>query len=254
MMEWLNENESHYNSDLGLLLRAGIEFGLDKFGQGVGKFLAWGAYLHKDMYNKPTIEGRNPAAISPGGFWDGKQYHEADHKQVQEHVKHAWYLNQADALHPFDQPAPSPSLDSRTLEHTDFNNKYSWSKAPRFMGHAAEAGPLARVIMNANPNNKSHQINDPLFGDIMEKMGPSVFTRVLARVHEAPRLYVMINDWLSQVRLDDEFYIKPTERDGVGWGATEAARGALAHWIKVKDGRHRKLSNHSSNYLECRPK
>ena len=39
-------------------------------------------------------------------------------------------------------------------------------------------------------------------------------------------LYTMINDWLSQVRLDDEFYIKPTERDGIGWGATEAARGA----------------------------
>ncbi len=236
MMEWLNENESHFNSDLGLLLRAGIEFGLDKFGQGVGKFLAWGTYLHKDMYNKPTIEARNPAVISSSGFWDGKNYHAADHMQVAEHVKHAWYMNQADALHPFDEPAPMASTDSRTLENSDFNDKYSWAKAPRFMGHAAETGPLARVIMNANPANAAHQIQDPLFGDIMEKMGPSVFTRVLARVHEAPRIYTLINDWLSQVRLDDEFYIKPTERDGIGWGATEAARGALAHWIKIKNG------------------
>ncbi|MEM1121535.1 MAG: nickel-dependent hydrogenase large subunit [Bacteroidota bacterium] len=236
MMEWLNENESHYNSDLGLLLRAGIEFGLDKFGQGVGKFLAWGTYFHKDLYNKPTIEGRNSAVISPGGFWDGKNYFTQDHTNVAEHVKHAWYLNQTEALHPFDEPIPMASTDSRILEHTDFNDKYSWSKAPRFMSHAAEAGPLSRVIMNANPNNLDHQIKDPLFGDIMQKMGPSVFTRVLARVHEAPRLYTMINDWLSQVRLDDEFYIKPTEKDGIGWGATEAARGALAHWIKIKDG------------------
>jgi hydrogenase large subunit len=104
------------------------------------------------------------------------------------------------------------------------------------MQHAAEAGPLARVIMAANPANADHQIKDPLFADIMEKMGPSVFTRSLARVHEAPRLYTMINDWLSQVNLDDEFYIKPEEKDGIGWGATEAARGALAHWIKIKDG------------------
>ncbi|NRA50569.1 MAG: nickel-dependent hydrogenase large subunit, partial [Phaeodactylibacter sp.] len=37
MMEWLEENESHRNSDLGLFIRAGLEFGLDKFGQGVGK-------------------------------------------------------------------------------------------------------------------------------------------------------------------------------------------------------------------------
>ncbi|MEL6358727.1 MAG: nickel-dependent hydrogenase large subunit, partial [Bacteroidota bacterium] len=81
-----------------------------------------------------------------------------------------------------------------------------------------------------------HQIQDPLFLDIMDKMGPSVFTRSLARVHEAPRLYNYIMEWLSQVDLDGEFYIKPTERDGKGWGATEAARGALAHWVELKDG------------------
>ncbi|MEL6637331.1 MAG: nickel-dependent hydrogenase large subunit [Bacteroidota bacterium] len=235
LMEWMEENESHRNSDLGLFLRAGLEFGLDKFGQGVGKFLAWGTYLHHEMYNQPTIEGRNPACISPSGFWDGK-YYDADQKQVTEHIKHAWYLNQEDALHPFSEPVPTASPNIHSLEHTDFGGKYSWSKAPRFMGHAAEAGPLARVIMAANPANADHQIRDPLFADIMDKMGPSVFTRALARVHEAPRLYTMINDWLSQVRLDDEFYIKPTERDGIGWGATEAARGALAHWIKIKDG------------------
>ncbi len=236
MMEWLEENESHRNSDLGLFLRAGIEFGLDKFGQGVGKFLAWGTYLHKDMYNNPTIESRNPATISPSGFWDGKKYYDADQKHVAEHVKHAWYTNQEDGLHPFDEPIPTASTDSRILENTDFNSKYSWAKAPRFMGHAAETGPLARVIMAANPANKPHQFRDPLFGDIMDKMGPSVFTRVLARMHEAPKIYTLIDEWLSQVRLDDEFYIKPTERDGEGWGATEAARGALAHWIKIKDG------------------
>ncbi|MCG8328504.1 MAG: nickel-dependent hydrogenase large subunit [Chitinophagales bacterium] len=236
MMEWLEENESHRNSDLGLFLRAGLEFGLDKFGQGVGKFLAWGTYLHKDMYNKPGIDNRNAAAISPAGFWDGKQYYEADQKQVAEHIKHAWYLNQENALHPFDEPIPTPSTDSKNLEDSDFGSKYSWAKAPRFMGHAAEAGPLARVIMAANPANGTHQFRDPLFKDVMEKMGPSVYTRVLARMHEAPRLYLMIDEWLRQVNLDDEFYIKPTERDGIGWGATEAARGALAHWIKIKDG------------------
>ncbi|PHN03818.1 nickel-dependent hydrogenase large subunit [Flavilitoribacter nigricans] len=236
LMEWLEENESHRNSDLGLFLRAGLEFGLDKFGQGVGKYLAWGTYLHKDMYNKPTIEGRNPATISPSGFFDGEKYYDADQKQVAEHIKHAWYTHQEEGLHPFDEPIPTTSMDIHNLENSDFGGKYSWSKAPRFMGHAAETGPLARVIMAANPANKEHQFRDPLFGDIMKRMGPSVFTRVLARMHEAPRLYLKINEWLSQVRLDDEFYIKPTEQDGIGWGATEAARGALAHWIKIKNG------------------
>ncbi|MBU2718135.1 cytochrome-c3 hydrogenase, partial [Acidithiobacillus ferridurans] len=44
-----------------------------------------------------------------------------------------------------------------------------------------------------------------------------------------------------EFRLNEPFYIKPRERDGQGWGATEAIRGALAHWIEVKGG---KISNY----------
>lgn len=234
MLAWVDENESQRNSDLGLLIRAGLEFGLDTFGQGTGKFIAYGTYLHKDLYNHPTVEGRQHAVISPGGFWDGKKFYDMNHLEITEHVKHAWYAD-VNATHPWKEPLPTP-MPSQSLEHTDFSGKYSWSKAPRFMGHSAEAGPLSRVIMNANPNNADHQIQDPLFLDIMEKKGPSVFTRVLARMHEAPRLYTFINDWLSQINLDGEFYIKPEERDGQGWGATEAARGALAHWIEIEGG------------------
>lgn len=131
---------------------------------------------------------------------------------------------------------PTP-LQSHTLADSNFNEKYSWSKAPRYMDMAAEAGPLARVLMNANPDNLlPHQVYDPLFGDVIEKLGTNVFTRTLARVHEAARLYTQIDEWLRQVDLNDEFYIKPEERDGKGFGATEAARGALAHWIEIEDG------------------
>ena len=79
MLAWVDENDSHANSDLGLLIRAGQEFGLDQFGQGVGKFLTTGTYLHKDHYNNPTIEGRNKALICPSGFYDGENWHEFDH-------------------------------------------------------------------------------------------------------------------------------------------------------------------------------
>ena len=234
MLAWVEENESQRNSDLGLFIRAGLEFGLDKFGQGVGKFLAYGTYLHKDRYNTPTIEGRNQALISASGFFDGTNYHAFNHLEVMEHVKHSWYKD-VNAAHPWKEPLPTP-LPSQNLNNSNFNEKYSWAKAPRYMGYAAEAGPLSRVIMNANPANLDHQIQDPLFGDIMAKMGPSVFTRTLARVHEAPRLYEFINTWLSQINLDGEFYIKPKEQDGEGFGATEAARGALAHWIQIEGG------------------
>jgi uptake hydrogenase large subunit len=236
LLAWVDENESQRNSDLGLFIRASLEFGMHKFGQGVGKFIAYGTYLHKDHYQKPTIEGRNKALISRSGYFDGQHYHEFDHLKIKEHVSHTWFET-VPAAHPWDEPLPTP-VPSQNLLSTDFNGKYSWSKAPRYLEMAAEAGPLARVVMNANPNHRfgDHQIFDPLFGDILQKLGPSVFTRALARMHEAPRLYVLINDWLSQINLDGDFYHKPVETDGKGFGATEAARGALAHWIEVKDG------------------
>jgi hydrogenase large subunit len=235
LMAWVEENDSQRNSDLGLFIRAGLQFGLDKFGQGVGKFIATGTYLHKDNYNHPTIEGRNAALISRSGFYDGKKYHEFDHLNVKEHVSHSWYQD-VPAAHPWNEPLPTP-LQSQNLHNTDVNGKYSWAKAPRYMDYAAEAGPLSRAIMNANPNNLGkHQIYDPLFGDVMDKMGPSVFTRCLARVHEAPRLYNLIDEWLRQVDLNGEFYIKPEERDGKGFGATEAARGSLSHWVEIENG------------------
>ncbi len=235
LMEWVDENESQHNSDLGLFIRASLEFGLHKFGQGVGKFIAFGTYLSKDHYQHPTVESRNQALISRSGFFDGKKYSEFDHLKIKEHVKHTWFET-VPAAHPWDEPLPTP-MESQNLAGTDFNGKYTWSKAPRYNNMAAEAGPFARVLMNANPDNLlPHQIYDPLFGDVYEKMGPNVFTRTLARVHEAARLYENINKWLSEIDLNGDFYIKPEERDGKGFGATEAARGALAHWIEIENG------------------
>jgi uptake hydrogenase large subunit len=236
LMAWVDENESQRNSDLGLFIRASLEFGLDKFGQGCGNYVAYGTSLHKDKYNNPTVEGRNDALISPSGYYNShtKQYNDFDHLQIKEHVTHSWYQDHK-AAHPWDEPIPTP-VASKNLEETDFNGKYSWSKAPRYMDNAAEAGPLSRCLMYAKPNNLAHQTKDFLIKDAMDKMGPSVFLRTLARVHEAPMLYDNIDTWLREIRLDDEFYIKPEERDGKGFGATEAARGALAHWIEIKNG------------------
>ncbi len=233
LMAWVEENESQRESDLGLLIRAGLEFGLDTFGQGLGRYLAYGTYLHKDKYNKPTIEGRNDALIVSSGFYDGN-YHEFNHLNIKEHVAHSWYTEQQPA-HPWDEPIPTP-VKSQTLEETNFEGKYSWAKAPRYDGTNAEAGPLARVVMSGNPANQAHQIRHNLFKNIVEEKGPSVLVRVLARMHEAASYYKLCKEWLSQIDLNGEFYIKPEEKDGKGFGATEAARGALAHWIEIKDG------------------
>ena len=183
LMAWVDENDSQRNSDLGLYIRASLEFGLDKFGQGCGNYIAYGTYLHKDKYNKPTVEGRNDALISPSGFYNShtKEYSDFDHLQIKEHVNHSWYED-VKAAHPWDEPIPTP-LKSQNLESSDFNKKYSWSKAPRYMGLPAEAGPLSRCLMYAKPNNLPHQTKDFMIKNAFDKMGPSVFLRSLARMH-----------------------------------------------------------------------
>ncbi|NJN19241.1 MAG: nickel-dependent hydrogenase large subunit, partial [Oscillochloris sp.] len=108
-------------------------------------------------------------------------------------------------------------------------------------GHGSlplEAGPLARQVIAGRAATAAHQDYDPLFLDIIKTIGPSVMTRVLARMHEAPKYFKLVRKWLDAIDLHEKFYIKPTEHaEGQGFGATEAARGALADWIKIKDGK-----------------
>ena len=61
--------------------------------------------------------------------------------------------------------------------------------------------------------------------------------RHFARMHEGAKLYREAERCLREFKLNDPWYIKPTEKDGRGWGATEAIRGALCHWIEVEGGK-----------------
>ena len=73
---------------------------------------------------------------------------------------------------------------------------------------------------------------------MMEKLGPSVFVRQMARMHEAPKYFSWVMKWLSEIDLHGSFYTKPTEHaSGKGFGSTEAARGSLSDWIVIEDGK-----------------
>ncbi len=121
--------------------------------------------------------------------------------------------------------------------------KYSWAKSPRYhvpgQGYVPmEAGPLARRIAAGAPGAAAHQDDDPLFIDIIARIGSSVMVRQLARMHEAAKYYQWTRQWLDQLELRESFYTKPVEHtEGRGFGATEAARGSLADWIVIDDGR-----------------
>jgi uptake hydrogenase large subunit len=224
VLAWLDEDESHANSDLGLIIKYGPEMGLTKIGKGPGNFLAYGVYEQAD--GRPWL---------PGGFFDG-EHHKLDTEKITEHIKHSWYMGYEGGKHPF---------DGETSPHYEKGEKYSWAKCPRYDGKPAEVGPLARMVMD----------KDPLVMDLAKEFGANVFTRVLARIHEAARTFVQIRKWLDEIDPGQPSYRKPgvftlntsfkdvykgpgnRPENAMGTGLTEAARGALGHWIKIEKGK-----------------
>ncbi len=235
-MAWLDERPEHANSDLGLYWRMGTEIGLDRFGRGLGKYVSWGYLPHEEKYNKPTIEGRNRSVHMPSGIYLGESdtHMHMDQALAREDVTHAWYDEQDGPVHPFDRTT-NPVAQNKG----DFGGKYSWSTAVLHSeyGHL-EAGPLARELVYGGGHMEDWQHRDGLVLDMYRKMGgASVLLRHFARMHEIKYLYRMAERCLRELRFNEPFYIKPKEQDGRGWGATEAIRGALCHWIDVEGGK-----------------
>lgn len=234
-MAWLDEKPEHANSDLGLFWRMGIDVGLDKYGRGHGKYVSWGYLPHEDRYNRPTIEGRNAAVLMKSGVYDGETdtHKLMDQAMVREGTTHSWY-DEKSGMHPFDRTTKPVQKNP-----TDFAGQYSWSTAPSHVENGRlEAGPLARQMVAGGKHGESWQHYDPLVLDMYKAMGgASVLLRHFARMHEGVKLYRQAERCLREIRLNDPWYIKPTEKDGRGWGATEAIRGALCHWIEVQGGK-----------------
>ena len=148
-------------------------------------------------------------------------------------MSHAWY-DESGEMHPFDRTTTPVGKNPK-----DFDGKYSWSTAVRHAENGRlEAGALARQLVAGGDHGNDWQHTDPLILDMYKKMGgASNQLRHFARMHELCKIYREAERILREFNLNDEWYIKPTERDGQGWGATEAIRGALCHWIDVKDGK-----------------
>ncbi|MBU0480859.1 MAG: nickel-dependent hydrogenase large subunit [Proteobacteria bacterium] len=117
---------------------------------------------------------------------------------------------------------------------------YSWTKAPRYGGRMIEVGPAARVLVDytRGHNQKVKALVEKFAGiaNITANQLNSVLGRHLCRAISG----VVIADFLldETERID---HGQPTmaeieiPRSGEGYGATEASRGALLHYIKIED-------------------
>ena len=72
VLAWVDENEAQHNSDCGFFIRYALEVGLDKFGAGLRQLPGHRArFFDPELYEHPTIDGRNAALISRSGIYAG---------------------------------------------------------------------------------------------------------------------------------------------------------------------------------------
>ncbi|MEF3698981.1 nickel-dependent hydrogenase large subunit [Desulfolutivibrio sp.] len=168
---------------------------------------------------------------------DLKKVDKVDLKAITEHVKYSWYKG--------DQPHhPYEGVTDPQYTKLDDKERYSWMKAPRYNGKAMEVGPLARVLI---AYAKGHKETKGLVDTVLKKLSIpatalfSTLGRTAARGIETAIIAEKMDGWIKEYAAnikkgDTNLAAKwemPAEAEGVG--LVDAPRGALSHWIKIKD-------------------
>jgi Ni,Fe-hydrogenase I large subunit len=220
------------------------------YGGGVGNYLVYGEY--------PMDDRPNPTLYLPAGVIHNKnlaKIEPVDPQKITEQIAHSWYTYEGGdnvALHPSKgETSPHYSGPKPPFERLDTSAKYSWLKSPRYDGEPMEVGPLSRMLV---AYGSGHARVKELVGAVLAKLGVgpealfSTLGRVAARGIETQVLAEKIGDWLDELagnmarrdlRIHDNSKWEPSTwpREAIGAGFHEAPRGALGHWVHIKDGR-----------------
>lgn len=199
-------------------------------------------------------------AILDGNLGEVHPIDHADPEQIQEFVLHSWYEypDENKGLHPYDGvTAPKFELGKKTkgndkqIDEIDESAKYSWLKAPRWRGHSMEVGPLARFLVGyALGRDDIKSRVDGLLGEmgLPATVLFSTLGRTAARALEchwaAHEMRYFQDKLMANIKSGDEATANTEKWDPSSWpaeakgfGFTEAPRGALGHWLRVKDGK-----------------
>lgn len=223
-------------------------------GEGLGNFLTWGEFPQngagepaKFLIPRALILNRNLSQIT--------QPDPRDMDRLKEFVARSWYnYKEGDdaGLHPwagqtrFNYTGPQPPYEQLPVEQ-----KYSWLKAPRWNETPIETGPLARMLAlyaTGHPQTKDlveqtlKTLNAPLDA-LFSSLGRTVARAIETKIF-ADMMRLFYGELLAAIQQGDtrtfnnakwEPYTWPAEARGAGY--VEAPRGALGHWIVIKNGR-----------------
>jgi Ni,Fe-hydrogenase I large subunit len=118
---------------------------------------------------------------------------------------------------------------------------YSWVKAPRYGGLPMEVGPAARMIVAYKKGHADVKagIDGALkaAGMTFDQLNTAA-GRHLARAVECKLLAHKLMDYVAALDPSKPFHTPfAVPKESKGMGLTEAARGALGHWIVIKDSK-----------------
>jgi hydrogenase large subunit len=221
-------------------------------GGGLGNYLVYGDLPTNGYADTKSYKFPSGAILNK----DISKVHEVDLRkedEVQEFITNSWYdykEGKDKGLHPWkgeskiNYNGPKPPF-----EHLDTSKEYSYLKTPRWKGHAMEVGPLARVLVGyARGVEEYKAIVDKTLKDLDVPVAAlfSTLGRTAARGLEA----VLAADWalefydslIANIKAGDtkmaemsKFNPSTWPKEALGVGHSEAPRGALAHWINIKD-------------------
>ncbi|SES67197.1 methanophenazine-reducing hydrogenase, large subunit [Methanococcoides vulcani] len=194
-------------------------------------FLSYGGFYNVEH------EGYDPTSPSgdrfqTSGFMSSSfEYHKFDANKVTESVKHAFYKGDDSNKHPYDG-VTEPYSDPNLINYQDSpDDKYTWSKAPRYGGIPCEVGPLSRLLIMKEPlvMGLVNMFQDNGYSPF------NSFTRMIARMQE---MFVITNELIKWIKIDldpnGKFHVDidlSMAKDSRGIGLWEAPRGALGHWV-----------------------
>ena len=203
--------------------------------------------------------GRDEYLFESGYILDGDitKAFDINEDLITEEATHSWYEDD-EALHPYDgktNPKYTGFVDGESVgpdgkmihsKNIDPKGKYSWIKSPRYDGKPMEVGPLACLLVNYARGNKI--VQDSVNGFLKDTGLPVqvLFTtlgRTAARALQceiiAENAIKAFNNLIENLKVDQETcapYVIDKDKEYRGRGMGDAPRGALSHWIRIKNG------------------
>ncbi len=221
-------------------------------GGGLKNYLAYGD-LPTNGYNDPSNFKFQRGAILNRNLNEVFEVKGEDPEEVREYVTHSWYKyagGDAKSLPPWNGETdlnftgPKPPY-----EQLNVDGKYSWIKTPRWKDNPMEVGPLARLLVafaSGNTDVKEvitetlKKFDAPvtaLFSTLGRTAARGLETKLVAHWMKEFHQDLITNIKNGDIRMfnSEKWEPKTWPKEAKGVGLSEAPRGALAHWIDIKD-------------------